>query len=198
MDINRSNSVTFAEFRRGWQNVGLYLKHDPDDYRLLFDRVFDRDRNSGRVRWVDLKQALTKFKLKAPRSLAKSQRKSLMMAAQAYDRDVVESTSNLMNIAGENSIDRADSNKDDERADQNPSPTTTSSTTAQRMLPTNASVALVSSPAPTLKSHAAGIENDVWAQRVDFLIRINSIQVRRRDSKCTAMPMISMYFICKI
>ena len=87
MDTQRSNSVTFAEFRRGWQNVGLHLAYDPEDYRLLFDRVFDRDRGTNRVRWVDMKLALSKFKLKSPKACSPRRRSSLLAAARAYDRD---------------------------------------------------------------------------------------------------------------
>ena len=79
--------MTFAEFRKGWQNVGLHFMYDPDDYRLLFDRVFDRDRGSNRVRWEDMKLALSKFKLKSPKACHPRQRSSLRAAARAYDRD---------------------------------------------------------------------------------------------------------------
>merc|ERR1712159_338121 len=93
---------TFSEFRKGWQAVGLHLM--PGDYRLLFDRVFDRDRGTNRVRWVDMKLALAKFKLKSPKRCSPRQRASLLAAARAYDRDVARTAVHMSKLSTGSSL----------------------------------------------------------------------------------------------
>ena len=164
--------MTFSEFRKGWQNVGLHMMCDPDDYRVLFDRVFGRDRGSDRVRWVDMKLALSKFKLKSTAACSPRQRSGLLVAARAYERGVAQSAVQ-MSLRSEGSslaTDFISAHSPPKRKPERVTPPQEPSPKA---------------PEPVLEARAAqpatqtlvSSQPQVWLQRVDFLMRINSMRV---------------------
>ena len=168
MDTTRSNSVTFAEFRKGWQSVGLHLV--PNDYRLLFDRVFDRDRGTNRVRWVDMKLALAKFKLKSPRNCSPRQRSSLLAAARSYDRDIARTAVHI------SKLDTASSLAANFISAHSPTKPKVEPEQARPVqhIPEPVVHAPKDNPAPRAPMPP---EQEVWSQRVGFLMRINSMRV---------------------
>ena len=167
--------MTFAEFRKGWQNVGLHLAYDPEDYRLLFDRVFDRDRGSNRVRWVDMKLALSKFKLKSPKACSPRRRSSLLAAARAYDRDRARTAVQL------SVLDNGGTARDFIAAHSPSKRTATPTPPPQQRRPEPAQ-------SPAAKPSTAR-QQQVWTQRVSFLMRINSMRVcTRRHTQPVCLP----------